>query len=171
MHCSLMRNATGINQFTLFNFSSLLDPDRFLKPSWTSVVLEEVVRFASSDQSEVPTANEPPREPAVVDTTNSGSTGAVTEPHSSPEATSANAHDSFDLPDDVIWLPSPAGSTSSRSASPTPLCSCLACLTSSSNLENGGEAIRCAKASDFTQRFLGHCNKITDIKEANFFGG
>ncbi|THD28587.1 26S proteasome non-ATPase regulatory subunit 7 [Fasciola hepatica] len=148
------------------------NPDRFLKPSWTSMVLEEVVRLTSSsqpDQSDAPTISEPAREPVAVDGAPPGSTAAATGSHSSPEAIS-NAHDSFDLPDDVIWLPSPAESTSSRSASPTPLCSCLSCLTNNNKHENDGETVRCAKASDFTQRFLGHCNKITDIKEANFFG-
>jgi WD and tetratricopeptide repeat-containing protein 1 len=26
------------------------------------------------------------------------------------------------------------------------------------------------EANDYTQRFCGHCNTTTDIKEANFFG-
>ncbi|CAH8429513.1 unnamed protein product [Dicrocoelium dendriticum] len=49
-------------------------------------------------------------------------------------------------------------------------CSCFGCVTSSSHLSATAEVRLRSHSSDYTKRYLGHCNVITDIKEANFFG-
>ncbi|KAF7256003.1 hypothetical protein EG68_05922, partial [Paragonimus skrjabini miyazakii] len=53
----------------------------------------------------------------------------------------------------------------------SPLCSCIGCVTNCCRYDHEFERQWRANASDYTKRFLGHCNAITDIKEANFFGG
>ncbi|VDP18912.1 unnamed protein product [Echinostoma caproni] len=96
------------------------------------MVLEEVVRLTSSQAtpSEASTASGSARESATNEAAHSDSVNPASASHSSTEAAPVNPPDLLDLPDEVIWSPSPVENASSRSVSPSPLCTCLACLTS-----------------------------------------
>ncbi|CAL8100295.1 unnamed protein product [Calicophoron daubneyi] len=69
-----------------------------------------------------------------------------------------------------IWF-STRDSSSGNCVNPPDSCSCLGCVTSSTNYVNAAEGVWRQRSTDYTRRFIGHCNAITDIKEANFFGG
>ncbi|TGZ67110.1 hypothetical protein CRM22_004980 [Opisthorchis felineus] len=70
-----------------------------------------------------------------------------------------------------LWFRSRDADRDDDNANSLPTCSCIVCVTQRCKYDNTTESTWRSQASDYTKRFLGHCNAITDIKEANFFGG
>ncbi|KAF6768248.1 hypothetical protein AHF37_04526 [Paragonimus kellicotti] len=122
------------------------------------------------------------RQSNLISQENGSATFSDTSQTSSTSSSSAVHMDSSDVPEPdsahtTTIRVSPARFCSDMQNAPdeqeiaSPLCSCIGCVTNCCRYDHEFEREWRANASDYTKRFLGHCNAITDIKEANFFGG